>query len=42
MKIIKVPASKILDNDDFEDRHHVDTYDQYVGAQVRVPIGDEI
>jgi hypothetical protein len=27
---------------DIDDVHDVDTYDQYVGAQVRVPIGDYI
>jgi hypothetical protein len=36
------PASKIPDIDDVDDEHDVDTYDQYVGAQVRVPIGGEI
>jgi hypothetical protein len=30
------------DIDDIKDEDEVDTYDQYVGAQVRVPIGDEI
>jgi hypothetical protein len=28
--------------DDIKEEHHIDTYDQYVGARVRVPIGDEI
>jgi hypothetical protein len=28
--------------DDIEEENDVDTYDQYVGAYVRVPIGDEI
>jgi hypothetical protein len=27
---------------DIDDIHGVDTYDQYVGAQVRVTIGDDI
>jgi hypothetical protein len=30
------------DIDDIKEEHDVDTYDQYVGARVRVPIGDEI
>jgi hypothetical protein len=30
------------DIDDIKEEHDVDMYDQYVGAQVRVPIGDEI
>jgi hypothetical protein len=34
--------SKILDIDDAKEEHDVDTYDQYVGAHVMVPIGDEI
>jgi hypothetical protein len=38
----EVPASKMPDIDDNDNDHDVDTYDQYVGAQVRVPIGDEI
>jgi hypothetical protein len=28
--------------DDIKEEHDVDTYDQYFGAHVRVPIGDEI
>jgi hypothetical protein len=35
----KVPAAQMPDIDDV---HDVDTYDQYGGAQVRVPIGNEI
>jgi hypothetical protein len=35
----EVYASRMLDIDDVDD---VDTSDQYIGAQVRVPIGDEI
>jgi hypothetical protein len=27
---------------DIKEENDVDTYDQYVGAHVRVPIGDEI
>jgi hypothetical protein len=38
----KVPASKMPDIDDVKKEDDVDTYDQYVGAHVRVPIGDEI
>jgi hypothetical protein len=38
----EVPPSKIPDIDDIKKEHDVDTYDQYVGAHVRVPIGDEI
>jgi hypothetical protein len=30
------------DIDDIKEEHDVDTYDQYVGAHVRVPIGNEI
>jgi hypothetical protein len=30
------------DIDDIKEEHDVDTYDQYVGARARVPIGDEI
>jgi hypothetical protein len=30
------------DIDDIKEEHDVDTYDKYVGAHVRVPIGDEI
>jgi hypothetical protein len=38
----EVPASKMPDIDDVDDDHDVDTYDQYFGAQVRLPIGGEI
>jgi hypothetical protein len=38
----EVPTSKMPDIDDIKKEHDVDTYDQYVGARVRVPIGDEI
>jgi hypothetical protein len=38
----EVPASKMPDIDEVDNYHDVDTYDQYVGAQVRVPIGGEI
>jgi hypothetical protein len=38
----EVPASMMPDIDDFKSQDDVDTYDQYVGAQVRVPIGYEI
>jgi hypothetical protein len=34
--------SKMPYIDDIKEEHDVDTYDQYVGAHVRVPIGDEI
>jgi hypothetical protein len=34
--------SKITDIDDVKDEYDVDTYVQYDGAHVRVPIGDEI
>jgi hypothetical protein len=30
------------DIDDIKEEHDVDTYDQYVGAHVRIPIGVEI
>jgi hypothetical protein len=30
------------DIDDIKEEHDVDTYDQYVGDHVRVPIGDDI
>jgi hypothetical protein len=30
------------DIDEIKEEHDVDTYDQYVGAHVRLPIGDEI
>jgi hypothetical protein len=38
----EVPPSKIPDIDDIKKEHDVDTYDQYVGSHVRVPIGDDI
>jgi hypothetical protein len=38
----EVSPSNMLDIDDIKEKHDVDTYDQYVGAHVRVPIGDEI
>jgi hypothetical protein len=38
----EVSASKMPEIDDVDDDHDVDTYDQYVGAQVRVLIGGEI
>jgi hypothetical protein len=38
----EVPPSKIPDIDDIKKEHDVDTYGQYVGAHVRVPIEDEI
>jgi hypothetical protein len=38
----EVPASKMPDIDYVDDDHDVDTYDQYVGSQVRVPIGGKI
>jgi hypothetical protein len=37
----EVPAYKFPDIDDVDNYHDVDTYDKYVGAQVRVPIGGE-
>jgi hypothetical protein len=38
----KVSSSKIPAIDDIKEENDVDTYDQYVGAYVRVPIGYEI
>jgi hypothetical protein len=38
----EVSYSKMPDTDDIKEENDVDTYDQYVGAHVRVPIGDEI
>jgi hypothetical protein len=38
----EVPSSKMPDIDDVNDDNDVDTYDQYVGSHVRVPICDEI
>jgi hypothetical protein len=37
----ELPPSKMPDIDDTKKEHFVDTYDQYVGAHARVPIGDE-
>jgi hypothetical protein len=36
----EVPPSKMPDIDDIKKEHDDDTYDQYVGAHVRVPIGN--
>jgi hypothetical protein len=38
----EVSSSKMPDIDDIKEENDVDNYDQYVGAHVRVPIGDEI
>jgi hypothetical protein len=38
----EVPPSKMPYIDDIKKENDVDTYDQYFGAHVRVPIGDEI
>jgi hypothetical protein len=38
----EVSSSKMPDIDDIKEEHDVDKYDQYVGAHVRVPIGNEI
>jgi hypothetical protein len=38
----EVPPSKMPDIYDIKKEHDVDTYDQYVGAHFRVPIGNEI
>jgi hypothetical protein len=38
----EVPPSKMPDIDDIKKESDVGTYDQYVGAHVRVPIGNEI
>jgi hypothetical protein len=38
----EVSPSKMQYIDDIKDEHDIDTYDQYVGAHVRVPIGDDI
>jgi hypothetical protein len=38
----EVPPSKMPDIDDIKEEHDLETYDQYVGAHVRVPIRDEI
>jgi hypothetical protein len=36
----EVSPSKMPDIEDIREEHDVDTYDQYIGARVRVPIGD--
>jgi hypothetical protein len=41
-KYDEVSPCKMPDIDDIKEEHDYDTYDQYVGAHVRVPIGDEI
>jgi hypothetical protein len=38
----EVHSSKITDIDYIKEENDVDTYDQYFGTHVRVPIGDEI
>jgi hypothetical protein len=38
----EVSSSKMPDIDDIKEEHDIDTYDKYVGAHVRVPIGDKI
>jgi hypothetical protein len=38
----EVSSSKIPYINNIKEEHDVDTYDQYVGAHLRVPIGDEI
>jgi hypothetical protein len=38
----EVSTCKMPYIDDIKEEHDVDTYDQFVGAHVRVPIGDEI
>jgi hypothetical protein len=38
----EVPPSKMPDIHDIKEEHDIDTYDQYVGAHVRVPIEYEI
>jgi hypothetical protein len=38
----EVSSSKMPDIDDIKEEHDVDTYEQYVGAHTRVPIGNEI
>jgi hypothetical protein len=38
----EVYPSKMPGIDDTKEEHDVDKYDQYVGAHVRVPTGDEI
>jgi hypothetical protein len=39
-EVDEVSSSKMPDIDDIKEDHDVDTYDQYVGAHVRVPIGN--
>jgi hypothetical protein len=38
----EVSSSKMPDIDDVKDENDVDTYDQYAGSNVRVPIGNDI
>jgi hypothetical protein len=38
----EVSSSRMPDIDDIKEEHDVDTSDQYVGAHMRVPIGDDI
>jgi hypothetical protein len=38
----ELSSSKMPDIDDIKEENDVDTYYQYFGAHVRVPIGDEI
>jgi hypothetical protein len=38
----EVSPSKMSDTDNIKEENEIDTYDQYVGAHVRLPIGDEI
>jgi hypothetical protein len=38
----EVSSSKMTGTDYMKEENDVDTYDQYVGAHLRVPIGDEI
>jgi hypothetical protein len=38
----EVPPSEMPDIDDIKKESDVDTYDQYVGAHFRIPIGNEI
>jgi hypothetical protein len=38
----EVSSSKMPDIDDIKEEHDIDTYYQYFGARVRVPIGDAI
>jgi hypothetical protein len=38
----ELSSSKIPDIDDIKEENDVDTYDQYVGAHMRVPIGDDV